>query len=69
MLVGILYHAFTLQLENLRQDMVNNVLEVAKSELELKLDGDCNFNLIYNLLEFSICFASYIMISSTNLFC
>jgi len=51
-----------MQLENLRLDMVNNVLEVTKSGLELKLDGECNFNLIYTLLEFSICFASYIMI-------
>jgi hypothetical protein len=57
-----------MQLENLRQNMVNNVLEAAKSELELKLDGECNFNLIYNLLNFSICFVSYIMISLTNLF-
>jgi hypothetical protein len=47
-----------MQLENLRQNMVNNVLEAAKSELELKLDGECNFNLIYNLLNFSICFVS-----------
>jgi hypothetical protein len=30
--------------ENLKQDMVNNVLEAAKSEVELKLDGECNFN-------------------------
>jgi hypothetical protein len=49
--------------------MVNNVLEATKSELELKLDGECSFNLICNLLKFSICFANYIMISLTNLFC
>jgi len=49
--------------------MVNNVLEATKSGLELKLDGDCNFNSIYNVLKFSICFASYIMISLSNLFC
>jgi hypothetical protein len=30
--------------ENLKQDMVNNVLEAAKSEVELELDGECNFN-------------------------
>jgi hypothetical protein len=58
-----------MQLKNLKHDMVNNVLEATKSELELKLDGECNFNLICNLLEFSICFASYIMISLTDLFC
>jgi hypothetical protein len=50
-----------MQLENLKHNMVNNVLEAAKSELELKLDGECNFNLICNLLIFSICFVSYIM--------
>jgi hypothetical protein len=34
----------------LKQDMVNNVLEAAKSEVELELDGECNFNWICNLL-------------------
>jgi hypothetical protein len=58
-----------MHLKNLKHDMVNNVLEATKSELELKLDGECNFNLICNLLEFSICFANYIMISLTNSFC
>jgi hypothetical protein len=36
--------------------MVVNVLEVAKSGLELKLDGECNVNPISNLLKFSCCF-------------
>jgi hypothetical protein len=57
------------EMKELAQDMVNNVLEATKSGLELKLDGEWNFNLIYKLLKFSICFASYIMISLTNLFC
>jgi hypothetical protein len=56
-------------MKELAQDMVNNVLEATKNGLELKLDGECNLNLICKLLKFPTCFVNYIMISSTNLFC
>jgi hypothetical protein len=49
-----------MQLKSVQQNLVNNELKVTENGLELKSKGECNFNPIYNLLNFSCCFSLHL---------
>jgi len=57
-----------MQLKSLQQNLVNNELKATENGLEFKSNGECNFNPIYNLLNFSCCFTLHLYNLFKNMF-